>query len=93
MAIGMATSKVTITLEDEQLAAIRALVGQGKLSSVSGFVQHAVTVALADLAGWGATLGLALEQTGGPLSAKERAWADAALGVRPVRAKRRRKAA
>jgi Arc/MetJ-type ribon-helix-helix transcriptional regulator len=93
MVIGMATSKVTVTLANDQLDAIRALVGQGKLNSVSGFVQHAVTVALADLAGWGATLGLALEQTGGPLSAKERAWADAVLGASPARPKRRRKAA
>ena len=88
----MATAKVTITLEDEQLAAIRQLVVSGKAESVSAFVKHAVTVSLADVAGWGAMLGLALEQTGGPLSAKERAWADAVLRARP-RQKRKRKAA
>ena len=88
----MATTKVTITLEDEQLAAIRDLVASGKAESVSGFVKHAVNVSLADVAGWGAMLGLALEQTGGPLSAKERAWADSVLRARP-RQKRKRKAA
>ena len=90
--MGMATTKVTITLEDAQLAAIRELVAAGKAESVSGFVQHAVGVSLADVAGWGAMLGAALAKTGGPLTAKERAWADAIL--RPgARGKRRRKAA
>ena len=92
MAIGMATSKLTITLEEEQLAAIRKLVASGKADSVSGFVKHAVSVSLADVAGWGTMLGLALQETGGPLSAKERAWADSVLRARP-RAKGKRKAA
>ena len=88
----MATVKVTVTLEEEQLAAVRQHVASGKTDSVSGFVKHAVSVSLADVAGWGAMLALALEQTGGPLSATERAWADAALRARP-RSKRKRKAA
>lgn len=92
MGLGMATSKVTITIEDQQLAAIRELVETGKVESVSGFVRHAVTVSLADIAGWGAMLGLALDRTGGPLRAKERAWADSVLGVR-ARQKRKHKAA
>jgi Arc/MetJ-type ribon-helix-helix transcriptional regulator len=88
----MATTKVTITLEDDQLDAIRKLVASGKAESVSGFVKHAVSVSLADAAGWGVMLGLALKQTGGPLTARERAWADAILrGNRGP--KRRRKAA
>lgn len=92
MALGMATTKVTITLDDEQLAAVRALVESGKADSVSAFVKHAVSVSLADVAGWGAMLALALKQTGGPLTAKERAWADSIL--RPGgRAKGKRKAA
>jgi Arc/MetJ-type ribon-helix-helix transcriptional regulator len=90
----MATTKVTITLEDEQLAAIRKLVAAGKLESVSGFVKHAVGVSLADLAGWGALLATALTETGGPLSTEERAWADSVLKPqRKAKAKRRRKAA
>ena len=92
MAIGMATTEVTITLDDEQLAAIRDFVASGKTESVSGFVKHAVSVSLADVVGWGAMLGLALVQTGGPLRAKERAWADSVLGVRS-RQKTRRRAA
>ena len=92
MAIGMATTKVTVTLEDEQLAAVRKLVTTGKARNVSSFVQHAVSVSLSDVTGWGAMLGLALEETGGPLTRKERAWADSILQRRP-RSKRRRKAA
>jgi Arc/MetJ-type ribon-helix-helix transcriptional regulator len=92
MAIGMATAKITVTLEVEQIAAIRELVEQGKADSASGFVQHAVSVSLADVAGWGAMLGLALDRTGGPLSSKERTWADSILRSRS-RSKRKRKAA
>jgi Arc/MetJ-type ribon-helix-helix transcriptional regulator len=77
----MATRKVTITLDEAQLARIQALVRAGSAASVSGFVQHAVTVALDDVAGWGAMLAEALRETGGPLSDEERAWADGVLGV------------
>lgn len=81
MVIGMATKKVTITVEETQLAAMRELVTVGQASSVSGFVQHAIAVALDDVAGWGAELADALEKTGGPLTPEEIAWADDALGV------------
>lgn len=85
MVLGMATAKLTITLEQEALDAIRGLVATGQAQSVSGFVQHAVAVSLADVAGWGAMLGLALEQTGGPLTSKERTWADSILQTSPPR--------
>ncbi len=77
----MATKKVTITLDEAQLARIQALVRAGSAASVSGFVQHAVTVSLDDVAGWGAMLAEALRETGGPLTDDERAWADGVLGV------------
>jgi Arc/MetJ-type ribon-helix-helix transcriptional regulator len=92
MVCGMATSKVTITIDDEQLEAIRRLVASGKAENVSQFVKHAVGVSLADVAGWGAMLRSALEQTGGPLTRKERAWADAVLQGRRGRARDRRAA-
>lgn len=76
----MATRKVTVTLDEAQLDQIRRLVDAGSASSVSGFVQHAVSVSLDDVAGWGALLADALRQTGGPLSEEERAWADELLG-------------
>jgi Arc/MetJ-type ribon-helix-helix transcriptional regulator len=80
MVIGMATKKVTITLDEAQLGRIRALVAAGAAPSISGFVQHAVGVTLDDDAGWGALLAEALRETGGPLSDEERAWADEILG-------------
>jgi Arc/MetJ-type ribon-helix-helix transcriptional regulator len=75
----MATTKVTVTLDDEQIAAIRRLVSSGQAENISQFVRHAVSVSLADVAGWGAMLATALEQTGGPLTRRERKWADSVL--------------
>lgn len=81
MVCGMATKKVTVTLDEAQLDQIRSLVQARTVPSVSGFVQHAVAVALDDVAGWGAMLAEALRQTGGPLSDDERVWADEVLGT------------
>jgi hypothetical protein len=64
-----------------QLDQIRSLVRAQTAPSVSGFVQHAVAIALDDVAGWGAMLAEALRQTGGALSADERAWADDVMGT------------
>ena len=89
MVSGMVTRKVTITLHEDQLARVRELVAAHKADSVSAFVQHAVSVALDDVAGWGAVLADALAATGGPLSREERDWADEVLGVK----KRRRTSA
>ena|SRR5579871_6686405 len=92
MVNGMATTKVTITLDDDKLAEVRQLVAAGKSSSVSAFVTHAVGVALHDAAGWREMLNGALEQTGGPLTKRERAWADRLLTPRRAKkgAKRKR---
>jgi len=87
----MATTKVTITLDDDQLEEIRQLVAHAKASSVSAFVKHALGVALHDAAGWRDMLEHALHETGGPLTARERTWADALLG-RPARKARKRTA-
>jgi hypothetical protein len=92
MADGMATTKVTITLDDEQFAAVRRVVASGAAESVSGFIQHAVAIALNDVAGWGAMLDEALERTGGPMTRKERAWADGILKPAPQKKRRRRAA-
>lgn len=79
MVFGMATTKITITLDDHQVDEIRGLVAAGQAANVSAFVKHAVGVALSDAAGWRELLHEALQQTGGPLTKKERAWADAIL--------------
>ncbi|MGH3273570.1 MAG: hypothetical protein ACRDNZ_04495 [Streptosporangiaceae bacterium] len=77
----MASKKVTITLDEVQLNRVRGLVEAGTAPSVSGFVQHAVGIALDDVDGWGAMLAEALQATGGALSDNERDWADETLGV------------
>lgn len=79
MVIGMATRKITITLAEEQVDEVKALVATGGATSVSGFVQHAVAVALDDVSGWATVLETALDETGGPLTDAERAWADGVL--------------
>ena len=79
MVSGMATTKITITLQDDQVAAVRALVSAGRSANVSAFVQHAVGLAISDAEGWKEMLNDALQQTGGPLTKKERDWADAIL--------------
>jgi Arc/MetJ-type ribon-helix-helix transcriptional regulator len=48
----MATSKITISLRDNQIGAVRALIMAGRSPNVSAFVQHAVGVALFDAEGW-----------------------------------------
>jgi Arc/MetJ-type ribon-helix-helix transcriptional regulator len=82
MVFGMATQKITVTLPDEQVQEIRDLVTAGQVANISAFVQHAVRIALQDAAGWREMLDTLLEQTGGPLTSKERTWADELLGYR-----------
>ena len=91
MVSGMATTKVTITLTCEQLEDIRSLVRSGRAANVSNFIQHAVGVALHDAQGWKEMLESALQETGGPLTAKEKAWADRILtsGIRKKRSRGR----
>jgi Arc/MetJ-type ribon-helix-helix transcriptional regulator len=94
MVFGMATAKITVTLQDDQVEEIRALVLAGRAASVSAFVQRAVGVALFDAAGWREMLQEALHQTGGPLKKTERDWADSLLSAeKPKKQTRKRKAA
>lgn len=87
----MATIKLTITLDAAQLDDVKRMVETGRAASVSGFVKHAVAIALQDAAGWQAMLDESLAATGGPLTRKERDWADAILS--PPRPRGRRKKA
>ena len=89
MVNGMATTKLTITLDDDQFEHLKLLVADGQTSSVSGFVRKAVAVALNDAAGWRAMLDEALNESGGPMTPAERAWADPFLGHPKARPRRR----
>jgi len=94
MVLGMATTKITVTVADDQLEEIRALVAAGRSPSVSAFVKHAIGVALHDVAGWREMLEDALRRTGGPMTKKEREWADGILfGRERKRGARRGRAA
>jgi Arc/MetJ-type ribon-helix-helix transcriptional regulator len=93
MVSGMATTKITITLPDEQIREIRALVAAGEATSVSAFVKHAVGIALFDAAGWREMLHDALQQTGGPVTKKERAWANDILSAKPQKSGPRKRPA
>lgn len=93
MVFGMATTKITITLETDQVDAVRRLVASKRTRSVSGFVKHAVGVALQDATGWAAMLEQALEETGGPLTKREQKWADGVLSAGSTRRGKRRRAA
>jgi Arc/MetJ-type ribon-helix-helix transcriptional regulator len=95
MVYGMATRKITITLDEDHVQQIGRLVARRKVKSVSGFVQRATEVALQDMAGWERLLRESLDETGGPLTDNERAWADGVLGAaRPTaRARGRRRSA
>jgi Arc/MetJ-type ribon-helix-helix transcriptional regulator len=92
MVHGMATTKITITLPDRQLAEIRKRVAAQESASVSGFIQQAVRKSLENAAEFRAMVDEALQETGGPLTPKERAWARRMLSPRK-RGARSRKAA
>ena len=88
MVSSMATTKVTVTLQDDQLQKIRALVAAGQAGSVSGFVQHAVTVALFDAAGWNEMLThRARLKAGEAVDAEILTWLRAAYDAAAKRAK------
>lgn len=79
MVNGMATRKVTITLDEHEIARIKELVSSGSVKSVSSFVQRAVSSSLDADAIWTQTLADLLDETGGPLTAAEQRRADQIL--------------
>ena len=88
----MATTKITITMPDAQLAEIRKRVAARQAPSISGLIQHAVQKSLDNAAAYNAMLDQALLETGGPLTANERAWARKMLSPQKKGAKARRAA-
>lgn len=87
------TTKITITLPNEQLKRVRDMVADGGSASISAFVQRAVKKSLQDSDDWDKWLDDALERTGGPLTDKEREWADAILDGKKPKSRARRKVA
>ena len=81
--------KITVTLPRTQVAAIRSRVAARKSASISGFIQDAVERSLDAETEFRALIEDVLQDTGGPSTAKERAWAQQALAPRRHRAKRK----
>ena len=88
----MATTKITITVPDRQLTEIKKRVEAREATSVSGFVQRAVQKSLENEAEFRAMIDEGLAATGGPLTARERAWARKVLTPRKRRSRPRKTA-
>jgi antitoxin ParD1/3/4 len=84
---GMTSSKIAVSLPKPLVARARRAVRQGIAASMSAYVAAALEekAKLDDLAG---LLDEMLAESGGPLTTAERRAADAALGIRPKRARR-----
>ena len=93
MVVGMATTKITVTLPDSQVEEIRTRVAVRESPSISGFIQQAVHKSLQNSVEFRAMVDQALTETGGPLTPKERAWARKMLskqkrGAKPAKPRR-----
>lgn len=78
----MATVKVTVTLDEGQLRAVRARVRARQTANVSAFVRKAVENLLVDSELWAAHLETSLAESGGPPTKDEIEWADRVLSGR-----------
>ena len=78
--LGMTKSKVAVTLPPESVADARRAVKEGRAKSVSAYVAAALKEK-AKLDDLGELLDEMLEETGGPMTARERREADRLLGV------------
>lgn len=72
----MATRKITITVDDEVLAHVRAAVDAGHAANVSAYISEATSQRAALEA-----RATQIERRWGPFSAKAMAWARKAAGV------------
>ena len=81
MITSMTREKIAITLPEEQVAAARRAVAEGRAASVSAYISQALARRDADeeLA---ETIAEIYAEAGSPTAA-ERAWARRALGIEP----------
>lgn len=79
MMLGMTRAKIAVSLPAELVAAARKAVRSGRAESVSGYVEAALAAQVANdsVDEWIAQM---LEESGGPMTDEERAWADSVLG-------------
>jgi Arc/MetJ-type ribon-helix-helix transcriptional regulator len=77
----MVTTKITITLPDQQIEEICKRVAARNSPSISGFVQQAVQKSLENAAAFRAMVDAGLNATGGPPKPRERSWARRMLSA------------
>jgi Arc/MetJ-type ribon-helix-helix transcriptional regulator len=75
MVMSMAMKKITITLPEEHVGVLHALVRSGAPQSVSGFVQQAAAMAIEAHDRLDTVIAAALSDTGGPITEEEFEWA------------------
>jgi Arc/MetJ-type ribon-helix-helix transcriptional regulator len=82
MIMSMTREKIAITLPEEQVAAARRAVAEGRAASVSAYISQALArrTAEEEMADMLAEI---FAETGGPPTEEERAWASRQLGLEP----------
>ena len=88
----MAATKITITLPDSQLEEIQKRVRAKSAKRISAWVQRAVEKTLENEADFRAMIDEMLEESGGPATPEELAWARKMLSGGKRRRKSRRAA-
>lgn len=81
MISGMTRQKIAITLPEEQVAAARRAVAEGRATSVSAYISQALTRRSAEEE-MAEIIAEIYAQTGAPTE-EDRAWARRVLGVEP----------
>ena len=84
----MAT-KISITLTDEKLAAIKKRIAKQRGRTVASYIQRAIEKSLENSEAFDAMMYQSLLETGGPITPKERAWAKKMLTPRKRSPRRR----
>jgi hypothetical protein len=76
-------AKIAISIRQDLLDEIQASVERGVSASVSAYIEKAIESQLRYRAEFLQELDDLLEETGGPATEQETAWAERALGMRP----------
>jgi Arc/MetJ-type ribon-helix-helix transcriptional regulator len=75
---GMTKAKIAVTIDEDLVTMARRAVESGRARSLSAYIEEALAAWVAH-DDFDALLDLMLEETGGPLTEEEIAWADQAL--------------
>lgn len=75
---GMTKAKIAVTIDKDLVTMARRAVESGRARSLSAYIEEALAAWVAH-DDFDALLDLMLEETGGPLTEEEIAWADQAL--------------